>query len=76
MLRVRGRGSGRVSMASMTCYKVGVRSRLFYTVRECTGRKDQPKGFGWRDCGDLAHPSPPPVRRPDRVGLGTTFVCI
>lgn len=27
-------------------YKPGERSRLFYAVRECTGRKDQPKGFG------------------------------
>ncbi len=37
----------------MTCYKLGGRSRLFYSVRECTGRKDQPQGFGWRDFRDL-----------------------
>jgi transposase len=54
VVRVRGRGSGRVSMAGMTCYKIGERSRLFYSVREYTGRKDQPKGFGWRDFRDLA----------------------
>jgi transposase len=41
-------------MAAMTCYKPGKRSRLFYSVREYTGRKDQPKGFGWRDFRDLA----------------------
>nr|WP_242641177.1 transposase [Streptomyces kasugaensis] len=53
VVRVRGRGSGRVSMAGMTCYKPGQRSRMFYAVRECNGRKDQPKGFGWRDFRDL-----------------------
>jgi transposase len=26
---------------------------LFYAVREYTGRKDEPKGFGWRDFRDL-----------------------
>jgi hypothetical protein len=39
VVRVRGRGSGRVSMVGMNCYKPGERSRLFYAVRECTGRK-------------------------------------
>ncbi|WP_308812117.1 hypothetical protein [Streptomyces sp. A244] len=37
----------------MTCYKPGERSRLFYSVREYTGPKNQPKGFGWRDFRDL-----------------------
>ncbi|WSM19090.1 transposase (plasmid) [Streptomyces sp. NBC_01717] len=50
---VRGRGSGRVSMAGMTCYKTGDRSRLIYAMREYRGRKDEPKGFGWRDFRDL-----------------------
>lgn len=40
-------------MAGLTCYKPGRRSRLFYPVQEYTGRKDQPKGFGWRDFRDL-----------------------
>ncbi|MFE2581953.1 transposase [Streptomyces sp. NPDC059378] len=53
VVRVRGRGSGRVAMAGGTCYKPGERSRLFYAVREYNGRKDQPKGFGWRDFRDL-----------------------
>ncbi|MER5409027.1 transposase [Streptomyces sp. NPDC002769] len=53
VVRVRGRGPGRVSMVGMTCYKPGERSRLFYAVREYTGRKDQPKGFGCRDFRDL-----------------------
>ncbi|MEU4359257.1 hypothetical protein AB0F82_32920 [Streptomyces virginiae] len=37
----------------MTGYKPGERSRLTYSVREYTGRKDQPKGFSWRDFRDL-----------------------
>nr|WP_245939359.1 hypothetical protein [Actinacidiphila glaucinigra] len=45
-MRVRGRGSGRVSMAGMTCCKPGQRSRLIYATREYRGRKDEPKGFG------------------------------
>ncbi|WP_455567403.1 IS630 family transposase [Streptomyces anandii] len=53
VVRVRGRGSGRVSIAGMTCYKPGERSRLIYAIREYRGRKDEPKGFGWRDFRDL-----------------------
>jgi hypothetical protein len=49
VVRVRGRGFGRVSMVGMTCYSPGRRSRLFFAVREYTWLKDQPKGFGWRD---------------------------
>ncbi|MDT0438625.1 MULTISPECIES: transposase [Streptomyces] len=49
IVRVRGRGSGRVSMAGMACYKPGQRSRLIYAIRDYRGRKDEPKGFGWRD---------------------------
>lgn len=53
VVRVRGRGSGRVSIAGMTCYKPGERSRLIYAIREYRGRKDEPKGFGWKDYRDL-----------------------
>ncbi|MFJ8009906.1 helix-turn-helix domain-containing protein [Streptomyces fagopyri] len=35
------------------CYKAGERSRLIYAIREYRGRKDEPKGFGWRDFRDL-----------------------
>jgi hypothetical protein len=35
-------------MAGMTRYKPGERSRLFYSLREYTGRKDQLKRFGFR----------------------------
>ncbi|WP_310794852.1 transposase [Streptomyces sp. TLI_171] len=53
VIRVRGRGSGRVSMAGLTCYKPGKRSRMFYAAREYRGRKGEPKGIGWRDLRDL-----------------------
>lgn len=53
LVRVRGRGSGRVSMAGLTCCKPGKRSRMFHSVREYRGRKGEPKGIGWRDLRDL-----------------------
>ncbi|MFC8001937.1 transposase [Streptomyces olivaceus] len=53
VVRVRGRGSGRVSMADMACYKPGQRSRLIYAIHEYRGRKHSPKGFGRRDFRDL-----------------------
>lgn len=34
VVRVRGRGAGRVLMAAMTCYQPGERSRLIYAIRE------------------------------------------
>jgi len=68
VVRVRGRGSGRVSMAGMTCYKPGERSRLIYAVREYRGRKDEHKGFGWRDFRNLT------VRA--RIQLGGPIVLV
>ncbi len=35
------------------CYKPGERSRTSHAVCEYNGRKDQPKGFGWRDFRSL-----------------------
>lgn len=40
-------------MAGMACYKPGQRSRLIYAIRQYRGRKDEPKGFGWRGFRDL-----------------------
>lgn len=68
VVRVRGRGSGRVSMAGMACFKPGRRSRLIYAIREYRGRKDEPKGFGWRDFRDLV------VRA--RIQLGGPIVLV
>lgn len=68
VVRVRGRGSGRVSMAGMVCYQPGRRSRMFDAVREYRGRVGQPKGFGWRDLRDLV------VRA--RIQLGGPIVLV
>ncbi|MFF2821313.1 transposase [Kitasatospora cineracea] len=68
VVRVRARGSGRVSMAGMTCFKPGERSRLIYAIREYRGRKGEPKGFGWRDFRDLV------VRA--RIQLGGPIVLV
>ncbi|MER5664016.1 helix-turn-helix domain-containing protein [Streptomyces mirabilis] len=53
VVRVRGRGSGLVSMAGMACFKPGRRPRLIYAIREYQGRMDESKGFGWPDFSDL-----------------------
>ncbi|MEW2498550.1 transposase [Streptomyces nodosus] len=53
VVKVRGRGSGQVSMAGVACYKPGERSQLIYAIHEYRGREDEPKGFGWRDFRDL-----------------------
>lgn len=68
VVRVRGRGSGRVSMAGMDCFKPGRRSRLVYAIREYRGCKDELKGFGWRDFRDLV------VRA--RIQLGGPIVLV
>lgn len=43
-----------MSLAAMACFKTGRQSRLIYAIRDCRGRKDEPKRFGWRDLHDLA----------------------
>ncbi|MFC5885118.1 transposase [Kitasatospora sp. CM 4170] len=53
VVRVRGRGSGRVSIAGMACYKAGHRSRMIYGFRVHRGRKGERKGFSWQDYRDL-----------------------
>lgn len=53
VVRVRGRVSGRVSMAGMTCYKPGERSRLSTRSVSTGAAKNEPKGFGWKDYHDL-----------------------
>ncbi|MER6445438.1 transposase [Streptomyces venezuelae] len=68
VVRVRGRGSGRLSMAGMTCYKPGERSQLINRIREYRGRKCELKGFGWRDLRDVI------VRA--HIQLGTPIVLV
>lgn len=53
VVTVRGRGSGRVNIAGMTCYRPGDRSRLIYRLLAYHGRRNEKKGLGWRDYRDL-----------------------
>jgi len=52
VIRVRGRSRRRLSVAALTCYKPGERSRLIY--RPATDRRtDGRKSFSWRDYRNL-----------------------
>ncbi|MET9662168.1 transposase [Streptomyces sp. NPDC006510] len=53
VVRVRGRSRRRISIAALTCYKPGHRSRLIYRPRPDDGRRDGRKSFSWRDYRDL-----------------------
>jgi DDE superfamily endonuclease len=50
---VSGKGSGRVSVAGMTCYKPGTRSRFFYRIRIHTGRKGERRSLSEADYAGL-----------------------
>ena len=49
LVRVRGAGGGRVSIAGVARYRPGDRPRLFYQLRVYRRRKGEAKGFSWSD---------------------------
>jgi hypothetical protein len=53
VVRVSGKGSGRVSVAGLACYKPGARSRLFYRVRTHRGRKGERRSMSEADYASL-----------------------
>ena len=53
VVRVRGRSRRRLSIAALTCYKPGHRSRLIYRPRRDDGNRDGRKSFSWRDYREL-----------------------
>jgi len=58
IVKVTGKGSGRISIAGLTCYRPGQRSRLIYRVMIHKGRKREKKGFREPDFAallDAAH---------------------
>ena len=58
VVKVTGRGSGRVSLAALVCAGPGRRSRLIYRMLVHTGRKGEKKGFREDDFAallDAAH---------------------
>ena len=53
MIRVRGGGTGHVSVAGLACYRPGHRSRLIYRLHRYRGRKGETKAFTWPEYKDL-----------------------
>ena len=53
MVRVSGKGSGRVSVAGLACLKPGSRSRLFYRVRVHRGRQGERRSMSEADYAGL-----------------------
>jgi putative transposase len=51
--RVPGKGSGRVSVAGLACYRPGARSRLFYRARVHRGRKGERRSMSEADYASL-----------------------
>lgn len=58
VVKVTAKGSGRISIAGLTCYRPGQRSRLIYRAMIHKGRKGEKKGFREPDFAallDAAH---------------------
>jgi len=53
VIRVRGGGTGSVSVAGLACYRPGDRCRLIYRLHRYRGRKDETKAFTWIEYRDL-----------------------
>ena len=53
VVRVSGKGSGKVSVAGLACYKPGERPRLFYKVRAHRGRKGERRSMSEADYAAL-----------------------
>ena len=53
VIRVRGGGTGHVSVAGLACYRPGDRSRLIYRLHTYRGRKGETKAFTWTEYRDL-----------------------
>jgi hypothetical protein len=53
VVKVRGAGGGRVSIAGVACYRPGDRPHRFYQLRVYCRRKGEAKGFTWADYRDL-----------------------
>ena len=52
-MRVRGAGTGKVSIAGVACYRPGDRPHLLYRLRIYRRRKGERKAFTWSDYRDL-----------------------
>ena len=70
VVRVRGAGGGRVSIAGVACYRPGDRPHLYYQLRVYRRRKGEAKGFAWAGLPGPDHRRPPPAVRAAGLGLG------
>lgn len=53
VVRVRGQGRGRVTIAGVVCYRAGHRSRVFFKLHIRQGLRGEPKAFSWCQYRDL-----------------------
>ena len=53
VVRVSGKGTGRVSVAGLACYRPGARPRLFYRIRTHRGRKGERRSMSEADYASL-----------------------
>ena len=53
VVKVSGKGSGRVSVAGLACYRPGARSRFFYRARTHRGRKGERRSMSEADYASL-----------------------
>jgi hypothetical protein len=53
VIRVRGGGTGHISVAGLACYRPGHRCRLIYRLHQYRGRKGETRAFTWTEYRDL-----------------------
>lgn len=64
VVRVSGKGSGRVSMAGLVCYRPGKRGHLFYRLRIHRGRKGERRSLSEDDYATLVTAAHHQLRAP------------
>ena len=70
VVRVRGAGGGRVSIAGVACYRPGDRPHLYYQLRVHRRRKGEAEGLHLERLPGPDHRRPPPPVSPAGVVLG------
>ena len=63
-MRVSGKGTGRVSVAGLACFKPGGRSRLFFRTRVHRGRKGERRSMSEADYAGLVTAAHNQLHRP------------
>jgi transposase len=75
VIRVRGSGTGHVSVAGLACYRPGDRSRLIYRLHCYRGRKGETKAFTWTEYRDLLIAAHRQFPAGSSCWCGTTSMC-